>query len=610
MSDVTCGARTPAQALPGLANQPLWVWWLAAFSIIALRQWLTGGTQLASYLGDMDDATRLVEVRDLIAGQSWFDMWTPRIGGEPGMLSHWSRLIDAPIALLIIAFKLVLPGETAELVTRTVWPLMVLAPLLYAMARAADTIAGRPAALITLALAAMCPMGLYQFDAGRIDHHNVMIAATLAATLILGSFAPNRRRWAAAGALCALALAVGYEALAPAAAITLAVVAWAFIDRRRGAEAAAYIDAFAITFALCFLLTIPPAHWLDVRCDAVSLNMVALALIGGPGARFALQGDQRWTLTQSLGITAAAGITGIAIYGALEPKCLAGPLGQLPKELGPIWLSTITESRSIALDLLKGNADQSLGLLVYYALGVAAAWRNWTATRSAQGLLLAILTSAFVGFACWQYKYTAYASFLVSVPLAVAISRLNETAGLSRGTVQACATIVLCQAMLVQGSKLLDAQWHAKPALAAGTLAPEACLTNNAIADLKSLTPGLIAARIDLGAHIVALTGHDVLSAPYHRIADAIMANHHIFAARTPQEAAKLLAAWKVDYVVTCRAADDPYVSTPQWQDTLRANLVAGAPPAFLTPEPLANAHSLFKVWRVDRAKLAAAATP
>lgn len=608
MSDVTCGTRTPARPLPLLSTQPLWIWWLAAFSIIALRQWLTGGPQLAGYLGDMDDATRLVEVRDLIAGQSWFDMWTSRIGGEAGMLSHWSRLVDAPIALLLVTFKLVWPAETAELVTRAVWPLMVLAPLLYVLARACDAIAGRPAALITLALAALCPMGLYQFGVGRIDHHNVMIASTLSATLLLGAFAPARCSWAAAGALCALALAVGYEALAPAAAVTLAVMAWGFIDRRRGPEAAAYAGAFALTFAICFLLTIPPSRWLDIRCDAISLNMVALAIIGGAGACFALQGGARLSLPRSLGIAAATGLAGVAVYGALEPKCLAGPLGQLPKELGPVWLSTITESRSVVLDVLKGNFDQSLGLLVYYALGVAAVWRDWTLARSARGLLLAVLTSAFVAFACWQYKYTAYASFLVSVPLAVAIARTNEAAGLSRGTVQACLTIILCQAILVQGSKAFDARLHPMAPLAAGMLPPEACLTNSAILDLNSLRPGLIAARIDLGAHVVALTGHRALSAPYHRIGTAIIANHHLFAARTVQEAAKILQAWKVDYVVTCRAADDPFVSDPEWQGTLRAGLVAGAPPAFLVPEPLANARSLFNVWRVDRTKLAAAA--
>src|ERR1700687_3187469 len=44
-----------------------------------------------------DDAMRLVEVRDLIAGQGWFDLTQHRLD-PPGVSIHWSRGIDAPLA--------------------------------------------------------------------------------------------------------------------------------------------------------------------------------------------------------------------------------------------------------------------------------------------------------------------------------------------------------------------------------------------------------------------------------------------------------------------------------------------------------------------------------
>ena len=40
---------------------------------------------------------RLVEVRDLIAGQGWFDLTQHRLD-PPGVSMHWSRVIDAPLA--------------------------------------------------------------------------------------------------------------------------------------------------------------------------------------------------------------------------------------------------------------------------------------------------------------------------------------------------------------------------------------------------------------------------------------------------------------------------------------------------------------------------------
>lgn len=50
-----------------------------------------------------DDAMRLVQVRDLLAGQSWFDVTQYRLGLETGTPMHCSRLIDLPIDVTIYA---------------------------------------------------------------------------------------------------------------------------------------------------------------------------------------------------------------------------------------------------------------------------------------------------------------------------------------------------------------------------------------------------------------------------------------------------------------------------------------------------------------------------
>ena len=132
----------------------------------------------------------------------------------------------------------------------------------------------------------------------------------------------------------------------------------------------------------------------------------------------------------------------------------------------------------------------------------------------------------------------------------------------------------------------------------------EACSKSDAIRELASLPPGLISAHIDIGAYIAALTPHRVLSAPYHRIPDAILANHTLLASRSDAVARATIAREGVDYVVTCRGLDDPFVSNEAWKGSLRANLVANQAPAYLTPVTLANRDSIIRVWRVDRDKL------
>src|ERR1700730_3345255 len=72
---MTAGAtREPSFAiLVGLA-------WLVVATDLVVRNW--AGTALT--LGDTDDAMRLVQLRDFLGGQGWFDLHQPRLGPPVG----------------------------------------------------------------------------------------------------------------------------------------------------------------------------------------------------------------------------------------------------------------------------------------------------------------------------------------------------------------------------------------------------------------------------------------------------------------------------------------------------------------------------------------------
>ena len=597
-----------AQAAPprGLnwqaARLPASATWLAALAVIAAKAWLTTGQGLTHSLGDMDDAARLIQVRELMAGAPWFDTSTMTMGGAGGMLSHWSRLIDLPIAILLMLCQLVMPAEIAEITVRAVWPMITLAPLIYVVHRTAGATAGPQAGSMALLLVILLPLGLYQFDAGRIDHHNVMIATSVSAALLVFAHAQSAKHWAIAGGLSGLAIAIGYEALAPVAAIAVFVALWGLLNSAAARPARAFVLTLAATFAAAFLMTMPPSRWMDVRCDAISLNLVALLAAGGGGLSYVLSRHARWPLMMRLAITGCAALLGVALFGLLEPKCLAGPMGQLPKVLNSIWLDHVSESRSIFVDLLQGRIEQSLGLIAFFAAGIAAQLSRLWKTRDHADLFLLAAQTTCVALACWQYKYVAYASFLTVVPLALWISRLEGFAGISAVTTRCAAVVLLSQAALLGASGTLEKTFDTPRILPADRRASaEDCLKTEAIRDLATLPPGLIAARIDLGAYIAALTPHHVLSAPYHRIADAIIANYNLFGAKSEGEAAKIIAREHIDYVVTCEGLDNRFVTSGEWDGTLRADLTSGTAPKFLAPVALVNPQSLFRVWRVDR---------
>src|SRR5262245_34513625 len=95
--------------------------WLAKhWKLVALLAWLVVGAwfilqywnNIRSFgLSDTDDNMRMMQVRGLLNGQGWFDLSQHRLAGSN---IHWSRLVDLPIAGLILILRPFLGGAAAE----------------------------------------------------------------------------------------------------------------------------------------------------------------------------------------------------------------------------------------------------------------------------------------------------------------------------------------------------------------------------------------------------------------------------------------------------------------------------------------------------------------
>ena len=146
---------------------------------------------------------RLVQVRDLLAGQGWFDPMQYRLDPPEGVAMHWSRLIDLPIAALIRVGTLVVPQALAERVATMVWPAALLLLFLAGVARLARELAGDAAARLALIFAALMGPVLQHFRPGAIDHHNAQLALLVWSLALIARAEPRPRDAAIAGMLCA-----------------------------------------------------------------------------------------------------------------------------------------------------------------------------------------------------------------------------------------------------------------------------------------------------------------------------------------------------------------------------------------------------------------------
>jgi len=173
------------------------------------------------FFADTDDAMRMVRVVDFIQGQPWYDLTAYRLNTPFGAELHWSRLVDLPLAGLVMAFTPLLGADLAIIATGYVWPMALLGVLLWISALLANRLVGPEGVLPAVVLPVLNPAITAEFTPGRVDHHNLVIILTLA-TAWASIEALRRPRFALlSGLLAATALAIATEALPTIAAAIL-----------------------------------------------------------------------------------------------------------------------------------------------------------------------------------------------------------------------------------------------------------------------------------------------------------------------------------------------------------------------------------------------------
>jgi len=551
-------------------------------------------------LGDMDDAMRLLQVRHFLDGHAWFDLHEPRLG-PLGYESHWSRLIDAGLAGLFLLFNVFTDAASAERLMRAVWPMLWVAPAVLGMVAAAWRLAGRDAAIVALLLAMAGLPAFQQFLPGRIDHHNVQIA--LAVLVLATTVWSDRRPWTAwaAGALSGLALAIGLENLIFVALCGAAFALRYAVDRTAAGALVRYGAALAASAAAAFLVSVPPDHWGRTVCDEIAINWAAPAIVAGALLALGAGRLEARSVRMRGALVAAVAAAAGAIFVALEPHCLGGPYAMMDPRLRAIWFDHVSEMEPLWKIAPRSPAVAAaviifpaVSLMATLLLGAARERRGDPAYLTAASVLVAacILTVAVA-------KMCMYAMWL-GMPLVAAgcmhlFARLRLTNLVSRAAV----ALLLTPILLTAGVIAIAEAAGAPPAAKQDGRVAGGCFRIANYAPLAALPPGLVATEIDFGSFVLASTPHSVLGAPYHRLAEGVLAAHDAFAL-PPDEAHVLFTRLNVDYVVTCGDRAPPGLSAAERRVGLWAALHAGAPPAWLARLP-SGPGQVFTVYRVVR---------
>ncbi|MBX9469611.1 MAG: hypothetical protein KL839_17930 [Rhizobium sp.] len=609
MADITLpGASKTSRA------RPLFLWVLVYGLVTMAVLLLLNLPSMSDYVGaDNDDVMRLVQVRDLLAGQSWFDLTQYRLGLDGGTLMHWSRLIDLPIALLIRFFSHMLPMEQAEALALLVWPILLSLPLLTAIATAGRRMGDDVTMHVALLLTSVFVVTSNRFLPGAIDHHNVQLV--LVATIAAGLLDPARGAvgHALAGLAAALAIAIGAETT-PFIAMTCATVGilWAVEGAVYARAARAFSLTLLISLSALFFATVPPAQYDVVTCDSLSLGFYAVVGIGAASLFVATQlpGMQDVRLRG-----AAIGVTGLLVgAGAvtIAPQCLQNPLNELDPLLQSLWLSGVVEAQSV-LDQLD-KEPSAFG--AFYAVGFFAIciclFRVVNGDRVRAHAIIVALIAVCFAIALVQVRGAIFANLLAIPPLALLIGELRRKARekpeqLGAGLVFALAAFLsvpsawaLFGVLAVEGTAGVTnrMKFMAGGPAATSNEAGPTCEAPAGFATLAALPKGTVAAASDFGPEILRFTHHRTLSGPYHRNQGGMLTELHIGLAE-PDEATAFLRGSGVDYLVFCPTFAQTRTIAAMKVDGLYAELIAGRVPGYLRPVPIDGPSGL-QIYRVQ----------
>lgn len=562
-------------------------------------------------LGDTDDNLRYVQVRDWLAGQSWWDLSQHRMNPPVGGNIHWSRLVDLPIAALMLGLRPFVGAVLADELALGLAPLLPLLPLMAALAFITRRLEPKGMAWV---FAAALPLGagmaLGMFMPMRVDHHGWQLALT--AIAVAGLVDSNHRRGGLiAGAASALSVSIGMEMMVYlAGGGAMIALRWVF---KPGAarRMVPYALSLSGSTALCYLLFASNANRQPV-CDALSpIWTTLLVLAGALMLLLATLPLRTWPLRLLGGVIGGAALMAFAYL--VWPQCLTGAY-QISPELERSWLVYVREAKPITVQGAPVWAPLIALPVTGLLCAMAGAWRHRRDLDRLWAWGTIALMILFAGsLLFWQIRAAPAAQLLAIPPVAWAAwqllsvlwgagwrARLASLAALSLLACVASAYVLFPR----MAPYVLNGAAKPNPVQVARTnttrTAASRCKSQPALRLLNQLPPSVIFTMVDLGPRLLATTHHSVIAGPYHRNGAAILDIHHAMDG-SPARFRQIAEAHGARYVLICPNFPEGTIYSGRSPHGFYAQMLRGQIPAWLEPVTLRTAATLpFRVYRIE----------
>ncbi|MEM7779622.1 MAG: hypothetical protein AAF697_04410 [Pseudomonadota bacterium] len=557
--------------------------WVIVAALLVAVNWNAIATQR---FPDPDDIMRLVQVRDLLGGQSWFDLTQYRVdAANGGVPMHWSRLVDVPLALVILILTPFLGAAAAESAALIIVPLMTLGIAMLLAARIAWRLMGDEEATLTSLVLALSVPVLFQLGPLRIDHHGWQIVCALIA--INGMMARSPKVGGAViGTATAMWISISIEGLVLAAAM-FAVLALRWLrDRNLRDWLLSAIQALVIVSTALFFLTRGFDQFVNF-CDAI--GPVHLAMFGWGAAVLTVlarfEPIPRALLLAGFAM-AGGGAVGMMLY--TTPQCATGGgFADLDPLVAQYWHANILEG----MPIWRQSLTVALQYAVTPAIALVAAINLTTQSRDwLRGFWrdYAIILGAALVISLFISRAGAVACALAAPPLAWQLRQWLRAIRVMRRPAPRMAAMlaVVCALLPAFPAMLLTSAIPARASLGGAADTPVKavdCRVQDIDEVLARLPVGEFYAPLDIAPELLLVSDHTVLATGHHRGHRAMKVLIET-AIGTPQEARRTLAERGATYVALCPSLGEARLYSKIAPEGFVAGLVAGDVPEWLEP--------------------------
>lgn len=578
---------------------PLILIWLAVSAVLIV----VSLDQIVSGIGwGPDDQLRQVQLRDWLAGQSWFDTTQYRIASPDSQPMHWPRLVELPLALVILILSPVIGPASAELAAMVIVPLVALGLAMGLVAKIAAQLFDRQIASLSAALTATAVAVVAQLRPMRIDHHGWQIV--LALMVLWTMFWPDKRKAGQVmGLSLALWLSISLEGL-PLAVAFIALLSFRWVvSLDEGVRLFWTLAAFLVGTLVLYLINHGQIEILVNYCDAIApphlMACAAGALVILPAIKFA---PASWPVRlMALGV---AGGAALGTFYTSAPQCVGSAFGQLDPLVRDYWLVNVREGMPIwtqpwkeITTLFGGSIIVGLGSLAF----IHARQRESVDREKLFLLAYALIWAFIVSLLVQRAAAVAAAYALPLVGWAVHNAFLHART-IKRPITRILATVAVVF-LILPGPLVLGIM-----DTVGGNDAPidtdetgsvddgRTCDSSQSLAGLNALPQTHIIAPFDFGPEILVQTPHSVLASSHHRN-DAAMADQIRIFTSAPETARTILAARGIAYIIACPDEAELNTYAKLHPDGLWAMLHKNDQPEWLKAVKLPG--SSLSLWRV-----------